>query len=137
MFSRHYQKPPTLLLITMMLCLALILTSCGATIQEQLSKLTPDERARVYLDGIQSQVGTMFETARDYVRKHPQHATVWAKEIVPAFSAANKSIALYIGMASGGVLTAEAALVKIEPIMDDLNKLLQRIGYVADNAGGK
>ena len=106
----------------------LILASCGATVQQQWNKLTPDEKGRIVLGGIQDQLKTLWTTGQGYVKDNPQYAERWTKEIVPAFSAANQSVALYVGMVSGGSMTAEGALIKMEPILVELKKLLTAIG---------
>ena len=113
----------------------LILASCGATVQQQWNKLTPDERGRIVLSGVQEQLRIMWDSGQAYVRSNPQYAEEWTRKIVPAFSTANQAVIMYIGMVSGGTMTAETVLTKIEPLIKAISDLLKGIG--ASPTGGK
>lgn len=120
---------------TAILLAFVLLAGCGATIQEQWSKLTPDERGRIVLSGVQDQLKIMWDSGQAYVKANPQYSEEWTKKIVPAFSTANQSVTLYVGMVSGGTMTAEAVMLKVEPLIKALSEMLKGIG--ASPTGGK
>lgn len=120
---------------TTILLALVLLAGCGATIQQQWAGLTPDERGRIVLSGVQDQLRIMWNSGQAYVKANPQYAEEWTKKIVPAFSTANQAVIMYIGMVSGGTMTAEAVLIKIEPLVKAISDLLKGIG--ASPTGGK
>lgn len=118
------------------LALALSLSACagmtpraaGPSLQDQWSKLTPDQQARVVIGGLQKQLDLQFDQAKVIVAANPQYAPVWKSEIVPLFDKANKALKALAETAITVQLTPEAVYAKMQPMINELAIKLMSIG---------
>lgn len=105
------------------------LVSC-AGVTEKWETLTPAEQSRVILDGMQSQLDNLFDTGKAYVSVHPDQADQWKTKIVPAFSAANKSIAAAIKLCQTENITPSQVYETVQPLITEVVNLLVKIGVI-------
>ncbi len=113
---------PIILLLTLF-----ILGGC-ATVQESWNKLTPDQKARVVINDLQSQLDTLFNTGKTYVTSNPQYQDKWKKQIVPAFDVANKGLRSATELAKTGQITPDQVYAQIQPLINSTINLLISIG---------
>jgi len=95
--------------------------------------LTPDEQNRVMIDVYQEQVDRLWANAKafvDAVPDNPEIQEAWKEKAVPAFDAANKTIADVIARAQDGELTWEDARAIIMPAYNRTLALLIKYGLV-------
>jgi hypothetical protein len=109
--------------------LALMLVAC-AGIQEKWTALSPDEKGRVVLNDLQTQLSTLFDTGKAFVIANPKHQETWRGEIVPAFDAANKALKASIELSKTKPITPEQAYAQIQPLINSVITLLVSIGAV-------
>lgn len=110
----------------------LFLASCvpmGA-VQDKWNKLTPGEKARVILGGIQKDLDQKFDQGKAYVTLYPQHQAKWKTRIVPAFDTANKTLAASIQLAMAEKLSPDQAYAKMQPLITQVLVLLVEIGVL-------
>ena len=73
----------------------LFLTGCALfqdPSDQYWQNLTPDQKARVIIGGLQSKLGIAFDNAKLYVDLHPSLRDDWQKKVIPLFDIANKAI---------------------------------------------
>ena len=128
-------------LILIMLCVALSAPGCGYLLtqpqQTALAALTPDQKARLVVDGLQGQLEADWKSCMAYVNAstNPAVKATWKITIVPLFDKANKTLGTMIGVAglvagtASGNMTPEQVQAKMQPILIDLIKQLVAIGY--------
>jgi hypothetical protein len=104
----------------------LIIALIGCTASWEL--LTPDQKARAIIDGMQLQLNDLFDQGKAYIDTHPDKLEVWQTEIIPVFDMANKAIADTIELAK---------LEKIGPrdVQQKLMPFLNRVLMHLDNIG--
>jgi hypothetical protein len=126
--------------ILVLFLLAGFVSGC-AGLKAQWSSLPSDDKARIIVDDMQSQLNTAFDTADAYVKANPQYAEKWQKEILPAFDVANKAIKTSIDLAKAGKITYDDVLADARPLFNAVISLLQSIGVKlplpAQSAGPK
>jgi hypothetical protein len=98
------------------------------TFQDQWNALTPDQKARVTLNGIQTQLNQQFDTAKAFVTANPQYKDAWQKEVVPMFDKANKAVKAMIETAMVSSLTPDQVYLKIQPMINELALKLISMG---------
>jgi len=109
--------------------LLLLLVSC-ATIQEQWNKLTPDEKARIVINDLQTQLSNLWETGKTYVDANPQYQEKWKKEIVPIFDSANKNLKVAITLSKVNQITPDVVYQNIQPAINSIIIMLVQIGAI-------
>lgn len=118
----------SLLLFPMIQSCATMGTTGQPTFQEQWNNLTPDQKARVTLNGIQAQLNQQFDQTKLYIGSNPQYSAVWKFEIVPMFDKANKAVKAMIQTAMIGTLTPDQVYLKIQPMINELALKLISMG---------
>jgi hypothetical protein len=118
----------SLFLFPMIQSCATMGTTGQPSFQEQWNSLTPDQKARVTLNGIQTQLNQQFDTAKAYVTANPQYKDAWQKEVVPIFDKANKAVKAMIDTAMISSLTADQVYLKIQPMINELALKLISMG---------
>lgn len=113
------------LIILLTTCLSL---SACAGLQQSWDKLTPDQQARIIINGLQSNLTAKFEQAKVYVDLNPQYKPVWKGKIVPAFDEANQTLRGMTLLLSGAKLKPEEVYIKIKPKLDQILLYLIEIG---------
>jgi hypothetical protein len=116
-------------LTVVVLLVSLLLFSC-AGIQGKWNALSPDEKARVVVSGMQNQLENLFDTGKAYVGANPQYKEVWKTRAVPAFDLANSTLrAVEVTAQVKG--TAPAAIYQqMQPLIDKVMSLLIEIGAI-------
>lgn len=112
-------------ILSVLICLALV--SC-ATIQERWNALTPDEKARIIINDLQTQLETLWNKGKDYVNQNPQYSQIWRDEIVPAFSTANTCLKTVIMIAQTRGITPDQVYSYVQPALDKIMFYLIKIG---------
>lgn len=90
--------------------------------------LTPDQKARAIVDGMQLQLNDLFDQGKAYVDAHPEHLEVWQTEIIPVFDMANKAIADVIELAKLEQIGPRDVESKIVPFLNRVLMHLDKIG---------
>jgi hypothetical protein len=111
------------------LAMVVLLVGCVG-IQEKWTALTPDEKGRVVLNDLQTQLNTLFDTGKAFVIVNPKHQETWKGQIVPAFDAANKALRASIELSKTKPITPEQAYAQIQPLINSVITLLVSIGAV-------
>jgi hypothetical protein len=124
---KHYVPKSAKVILTIFMLTFLIFIGC-AGIQEKWNALTPDEKARVVLNDLQSQLNTLFDTGKAYITANPQYQNKWKTQIVPAFDVANKSLASAMTLAKSGQLTPDQVYAQVQPVINSVINLLVSIG---------
>jgi len=109
------------------ICLLFVLASC-ATFQEKWNALGRNERARVIVAGVQTELESLFDAGKAYVTANPDKQEMWKKQVIPAFDTANKSIAAYIVFIGKGEATPEGAVNTLFPLLKSVVNLLASMG---------
>jgi hypothetical protein len=109
--------------------LCFLLAGC-ATLQQKWGALTPNEKARIIIGDIQGQLDNLFIIGKDYVTTNPKYQDKWKKEIVPAFSVANQSLASIILLGKTKPLTPEFVYTTIQNNVTIICNLLIQIGAI-------
>ena len=113
----------------MVMVVLLSLVAC-AGVQEKWNALTPDEKARVVVSDIQSQLNTLFDTGKAYVVANPKYQEKWRGQIIPAFDLANKTLASATILAKAGKITPDQVYAQVQPMLNSVIGLLVSIGAV-------
>jgi len=111
------------------LAMVVLLVGC-AGIEEKWSALSPDEKGRIVLNDLQTQLNTLFDTGKAFIVAHPEHQAAWKGQIVPAFDTANKSLRAAIELSKTKPITPEQAYAQIQPLINSVINLLVSIGAV-------
>ncbi|MCL6542047.1 MAG: hypothetical protein K6T87_15940 [Roseiflexus sp.] len=106
-----------------------LLIGC-ATVQEQWTKLTPDEKARVIINDLQMQLSSLWDTGKAYVETNPKHQDVWKQKIVPLFDIANRNLKMVIVLAQTKQITPAEVYEVIQPSLNSIILLLVNIGAI-------
>lgn len=117
------------LLIILTVALMLFLVSC-ANVQEKWNTLTPDEQARIVVDGIRVQLDTTFSQGKDYIAANPQYKDVWVKSILPGFETAYAVLYNTALLASSGNISPAEVYARVQPSVDSVIGLLVQIGML-------
>lgn len=104
-----------------------VLSGC-AGMQDKWNKLTPNEKARIIVNGFQNSVESLFDTGKAYVTANPSKQEMWRTKAIPAFDAANKSIIVAINLCAAGGATPEVIYKSIGPAIDAIVAILKAIG---------
>lgn len=115
--------------VVITLLLAFVFTGC-ATLQEKWNLLTPDQKARVIVDGIQTDLESWFDQGKAYVTANPQYLPVWKEKIVPAFDVANKALKDTIDLVRKGELKPQEVYPRVQTFVDNVVALLIQIGVL-------
>ncbi len=127
--------------MTWAIALLLIIAGCGYFLTDQqkavIAALTPDQKARLAIDGMQSQLERDFDSCKMYVDKStdPAVKTVWKAQVVPAFDKANRSLGSMIaagGLISGtvsGNMTPDQVYAQMAPLLQNVVAQLVAIGF--------
>ena len=110
--------------IILVALMVLLIGGCAAW-----DALTPDEKARTVVDGLQDQVGDMWKASKQYLALHPEYQEKWKAEIVPAFDLANKALKEVTVLASMELITPEEVRSRIMPLIMDVIRYLGEIGF--------
>lgn len=112
----------------LVLVLALFLVASCAALKPKWDNLTPDEKARVILDGMQEQLNGLWKTGNEYVAANPQYKDMWKINGIPAFDAANKSLKTTIEIAMTEKITPNVVYEKVQPAINGVIGFLVSIG---------
>jgi hypothetical protein len=112
------------------LAMVLLLVVACAGIQEKWTALTPDEKGRVVLNDLQTQLNTLFDTGKAFIIANPKHQETWKGQIVPAFDMANKALRVSIELSKTKPITPEQVYAQIQPLINSVITLLVSIGAV-------
>jgi len=115
--------------IVFSIILCFLLAGC-ATLQQKWGALTPNEKARIIIGDIQGQLDNLFTTGKDYVATNPKYQDKWKKEIVPAFSVANQSLASVILLGKTKPLAPEFVYTTVQNNVTIIHNLLVQIGAI-------
>lgn len=110
-----------------------IVAGCGttmSTLQEQWNKRTPDEQARIIVNGLQEQLDGAFDTGKAFVTANPKYQGKWLKEIVPAFKLANETLADVMNLAKAGQISPDQVYARAIPFINKVANYLVEIGAV-------
>jgi len=128
-------KVSSILLLIASLFLFPMIQSCATmgttgqpSFQDQWNKLTPDQKARIVINGLQKQLDQQFDQVKLYIGSNPQYSAVWKFEIVPMFDKTNKAIKAIVDTAMVMQLTPEMVYAKIQPMINELAIKLISIG---------
>lgn len=116
--------------LSIVMVLVLLMLIACATLQQQWSKLTPDQKARIILNGLQDELSTAFDSGKAYVQANPKYRDVWKQKIVPAFNMANKAVASALKLANRGKMTDTEVYSTVQPLVTSTVSLLTSIGWV-------
>jgi len=109
--------------------LAMFLISC-ATIQDQWNKLTPDEKARIIINDLQTQLSNLWDVGKAYVEANPKYLDEWKNKIVPMFDTANKNIKVAITLSKLNQITPDMVYENIQPAINSIIVMLVQIGAI-------
>jgi hypothetical protein len=109
--------------------LIMFLASC-ATIQDQWNKLTPDEKARIIINDLQTQLSNLWDTGKAYVDANPQYLDTWKQKIVPIFDTANKNLKVAITLSKMNQITPDMVYENIQPSINSIIVMLVQIGAI-------
>jgi len=115
--------------ILLVLALCVCLASC-ASLKAAWQGLTPDQKARVVLDELQTQLDQNFDLAKNYVDAHPEYAEVWKAEVVPTFDLANKALKDVMDLAQKGEITPEEVRSRVMPFVNKVVTYLVLMGVL-------
>jgi hypothetical protein len=110
------------------LVLALFLVASCAALKPKWNNLTPDEKARIILDGMQEQLNGLWNTANAYVAANPQYQDMWKVNGIPAFDAANKAIRSTVEIAMTEKITPNIVYDKVQPAINSVIGFLVSVG---------
>ncbi len=113
--------------LVVVLCIMFLLAGC-ATFQEKWNALERNEKARVIVAGVQTELESLFDAGKAYVDANPDKKDMWKKQVVPAFDTANKTIAAYIVFIGKGEATPEGAVNTLFPLLKSIVNLLAAMG---------
>lgn len=116
-------KRAKVILLAVVLLLALV--SC-AGIQEKWNKLTPNEQARIILNGLQDQLTIAFDQCKVQIGNKLE----WKTKVVPAFDIANKSIAKVYELGNSPILTPQMVLEKVQAQVDEALQTALKYGWI-------
>ena len=126
---RKTQMKTQLKIVALLLLLPALLVAC-ATTQEAWNKLTPDQKARIILNGMQDELNNMWTMGKNAVAAKPDYAQFWKEKVVPAFDVANKAINTAAQLAATGQLKPEDVYGQIQPLLNSIATLLTQMGVV-------
>ena len=112
--------------IVIFMMLALVM-AC-ASLQEKWNKLTPNEQARVIVNGFQKTLSSLFDTGKAYVTANPSKQVIWKTKAIPAFDAANQAIFLGIQACIEGKGLPSKMYDSIGPAMKAIDDILLLMG---------
>ncbi len=115
--------------LVLFLIIMAFLVSC-AGLQEKWNALTPDQKARIVIDDIQSQLDTLFTQSKGYVLANPKYQDQWKTKIVPAFDTANKALASVIILGKTKPLTPDLVYSKVQESVNNVLTLLIQVGVI-------
>lgn len=75
----------------LLIFMLVFLVGC-AGLQDRWDKLTPDEQARIVLNGLQDQVDLWLSAGIAYVDANPTYRPEWKAKVVPLFDLANQAV---------------------------------------------
>jgi len=101
------------------------LLSC-ASIEEKWKELTPDQQARIIIDGLQDQLDNTFDSAKAQIGAKPE----WKAIAVPAFDVANKALADVIVIGKTKPITPEFVYAKVQNQINNVLNLCVQLGWV-------
>jgi hypothetical protein len=107
------------------LVLLVALASC-AGIQEKWNQLTPDEQARVILNGLQEQLNIAFDQAKIQIGNKPE----WKTKVVPAFKIANEALAKVYALAKTQSITPSSVLTAVQAQVNEALAIAQQAGWI-------
>lgn len=117
--------------VALVLMVALALVNCaGSQVQQSWNALSPGDKARVVLDGMQTELNTKFDQAKAYVMVNPQYQDTWKTKIVPAFDTTNRAIASSVILAKQEKLTPDQVYSQLQPMINNIINMLIQIGAV-------
>lgn len=110
------------------LFLVLLLVACAyfQDIQKKWNELTPDEQARVIINGLQDQLDVAFDQAKLQIGNKPE----WKTKVVPAFDVANKTLGDVIAIGKTGSITPELVYSKIGNLVVNALALAKQYGWI-------
>lgn len=112
--------------VSVLVSLVLLAGVSCVTLQEQWNKRTPDEQARIILNGFQKQLDVALDQGISYIAGHPEYKEVWKVQVLPAFNVANQAIK-----------TAIIAKSAPEKVYSEILPLLQKAFTLANGIGLK
>jgi hypothetical protein len=95
----------------------------------QFQQRTPDERARILLDGLTDELTYLFDGAEAYVANNPDWQQQYQAVVLPAFDLALSAVEDATELAKKGEITPEMARAKVMPYVSKVIWLLYEIGY--------
>lgn len=116
-------------IIWLVVVVSFLMVGC-AGIQEKWNALSSDEKARIILNDLQSQLNTVFDVGKAFVASNPQYKDKWKTQIVPAFDVANNSLLSAMNLVKTGQLTPDQAYSQVQPVINSVINLLISIGAV-------
>jgi len=122
-----WRKRAVLVLILIITVGALI--GCS-NLAQKWGTLTSDQKARVVLADLQSQLTNLFDTGEKYVLAHPEKRALWIEKVVPAFKVANDALKVSINLAKQGNITPSKVYAEIQPLIDSVQNLLVALGAI-------
>jgi hypothetical protein len=117
--------------LSMVMVVVLVVLAACATTQQAWNKLTPDQKARVIIGGMQDQLDNLWTSGKAVSVSKPEFQPIWKEKIVPAFDAANKGLKFSVDLAMAGKLKPEDVYGQIQPLLNSVITLLSQIGVVA------
>jgi hypothetical protein len=109
--------------------LAVVLLAClvsCAGLQAKWNALTPNEQARIILNGLQDQLTIAFDQAKLQIGTKPE----WKTKVVPAFDIANKSLAKMYELGNSPILTPQMVLSKVQAQVDEALQTALKYGWI-------
>jgi hypothetical protein len=106
-----------------------VLASC-ADMQTKWNAMTPDQKARVVTSGMQTQLSNLFDSGKAFVSANPAQQATWKGTVIPAFDAANKSLAGAQKMLQAGTLTPDAVYAQVQPLINVVINALTQMGVI-------
>jgi len=107
----------------LMILVIISLVGC-AGFGEKYKALTPDEKARVNINGLQDQLGAWFDAGKIFVDANPKYKEEWKTKVIPSVDLANQAIGAYIATKSND----SAAYKQILPLVSKVIATLSAWG---------
>jgi hypothetical protein len=97
---------------------ALVLLAGCASVQTSWNNLSTDEKARIVVGDLQTQLSNAFDTGKAYVTANPSKQAEWKAKVIPAFDVANKALASAATLAKEGKTTPDAVYAQVQPLLN-------------------
>jgi hypothetical protein len=122
-----------------LLLLLVFLTSCAMlkSAREQLGLMTDQEKALVYLKGVQDVISLNVTESKKWVDNHPEHKQAYIKYALPALDKGNKTVKALTLLVQHGKVTAAWVSTEVAPLLLNIATYLLDIGFEMKKGGEK